>query len=266
MTSVGKLAHCAFLAALTICLASCGILGIRPAPESHNARTFALDAVHDLENDREVALLARLQPPLNVQLNQRIGAMRAQLPQGSALREQVVFSYSTEISYAAGSHHFDRYTIEVSDGNSWSFVRCEVRDGDATPMIDAFYIQKMPMSYREWTEFSFNNASAIGIFTLMAAVAALCTTIYGWVTLWHSSAFVRKWPWAIAIAISVCQFHARWIDGAWSFQPISFVAGGLGAMRMNDEPWIITAGFPLFALWVIMKDRRDRAQRSEIYD
>ena len=245
--------------ALAFAMVGCALFGLHVAPESPAARAFALAATRDLEAGNQEALTKRLAPNIR-QLGGQFAAMRAFLPQGAPRTEHVVFSFSTNKSDASGTHHFDRYTIEVSDGHAWALVRCEVVDADKSPQLDAFYVQQMFIPYAKLVRFSLADATLAGICVLALGIFAFFTTVTAWVVLWRSTAFSRKWPWAIAIGLSFTQFDVRWIDGVWNWKPLAFIFFGFGGGQMNDNPWAFGAGFPVFAIWVILRDRRARRQ------
>jgi len=183
------------------------------------------------------------------------------LPQATPLTTKTVFSLSFNRGAGAQMVHVDRYTIEVSASGKIAFVRSEVLSQGANMALGAIYVSPSTISYAEFTALSLPNMNTAKWLALIGALVAPIITIIAWVVLYRNMAFSGKWIWAIAIAVSICQFHLRWPDGAWVFQPLSLNLLGIGAVRSTypiDGPWMLHIAFPVFALYVIFQDRKAR--------
>jgi len=250
--------------AMTVALSGCNFLDT-PAPENPAARQVMLGAVADLETGNSTDLLARLVPELRPKLANAIASMQAALPSGSPRTESVVFADSRSIQNNGTQFHIDRYTVEVAAGGRYAYVRGEVTSQTGHPALTAIYINAMPMPYREFTGITFSHMTVGKWLILLGAILSPVVTIAAWVVLWRSQAFIRKWPWAIAIAVSIFQITLRWPDGAFNIQPIYFQLLGSGFMKSTypvDGPWMISVALPVFAIWVIVHDYRARRRAA----
>jgi hypothetical protein len=251
---------------LSVFLAGCALLGIVSAPENPRARQFALDAVHDLENDNGPDLASRMAPQLRDQILGQIGQLRLYLPSERIVSERVVLSSSINITQSGQTVHHDRYTIELKGPRDWAYVRCEVLSASGRMVLNAFYVQRMYASYADFTSFSMKSLTYGKLFIVLTGILGLILSIVAWVVLYRSTAFSHKWAWAVAIAVSVTQTNLRWIDGAWGFNPLAFQILQPGVVRMDDGPWVITVSIPVFAIYVLVLHMRSLRPRPGVYE
>ena len=257
----------AILAAMVIfSIAGCSLFAVTQAPENLQARAFALAGVHDLETGDLPGLQARMAPELRAQIASKMEELRPLLPDSPSTPPRVVFSESNDLTQSGQTVHFDRYTIEIAGRTGWAFVRCQVMTRAGDLRLNAFYVQKMGMSYADYTGFSLSDLTLAKVLIVLVGLIGLGLTITAWVVLYRSLAFARKWPWGIAIAFSVMQINLRWIDGAWGINPLSFQVLQPGAVRMGDQPWIITVAIPVFAIAVLFYDWRYRHRPEAVWE
>jgi hypothetical protein len=251
---------------LSVFLAGCALFGITSAPENLRARNFALDAVHDLEVGNGPGLANRMAPAYRDQSLAQFNRLRLYLPKGPISGAQVVSSTSTNVTRSGKAAHYDRYTIEVSGNHEWAFVRCEVESGSMGMTMNAFYVQKMYVSYADFTGFSLKNLTYAKIIIVLLGIFGVIITVIAWIVLYRSAAFSNKWAWAMAIAVSLTQINLRWIDGVWGFNPLAFQLFQPGVVRMNDGPWIVTVSIPVFAIYVLYLHRKSRQPQPGVYE
>jgi len=122
--------------------------------------------------------------------------------------------------------------------------------------VAAFSALRIPEHFNDFTLSGRNAlqytvlalAVLVPLFTLYALVVCLRTKLPS-TTVWH------RWAWVLAIVFSLGRFSIDWMTGVWTFQPVSLLLFGVGAMRSLNGygPWVLTIGLPVgaaaFLIW-----------------
>jgi hypothetical protein len=218
-------------------------------------RDLAVRAIHDVQNGDANALADKLPPELRPAIGAALPRMRAALPDAQQSQIELVDGRFVE-RLTGGERSREAYlAYEISGGGSYALAQVTIIRHGGPPTITSLFVNHLAGPVSSLNRFTLLGKSAAQYAILMLAIAAVAVTVAALVRVWRSGRFGRRWLWTIGCLIGLTTLSVNWTTGKVWFRPIYLEIFSAGFVKSGLGPWIISAGIPLVALYVLLARR-----------
>ena len=235
---------------LALFLSACDEKEMMSKFSSPEAEAYVMEQILRLKAHDYGAIEADASPQIkSSSLAETLQKMAAAIPVEEPLSTKVVGAITNKTEKAI----FVNTTLELEYPGKWLLVNVATVTEGETKLIVGFNVSEQPASLSEQNQFRMMDKSPLHYAFLVAAVAALGTTI---VALWlcvTSKLRVPKWRWMLFILVGLGNASINWTTGEWRANPAAILLFSAAAASPLYGPWTVSFSLPLGAVIFIYR-------------
>jgi hypothetical protein len=188
-----------------------------------------------------------------------LAKMAALFPNGEPTSIKLV---GARIFQSSGSKTVNT-TFEYCFAEKWLLANVAVRDRQGTKAVVGFHVNPIPKSLESQNRFGLPGKSALQYAVLVAAIAAVLTTLYSVVVCARTKLPRRKWLWMLFILVGFGKMTVNWTTGEWGIAPFTIQLFSASAFAALYGPWMIAVSLPLGAIAFLLYRRSRFLPKAE---
>jgi hypothetical protein len=244
-----------------LCLAACSQKAWIDRLASTQEQRLAIETAQELRDGKVNKLADRAEPQLKAELPRAAAEVRPILA-----RAYGPFAIQTvNVAELNGGPVTKAFTLEAGSGSSWALAEIVFRGAPGSLRLAGFHVLPANSDPSKLNDFNVTQRGLVGYLWLflMVACVALCLTAV--VLIWRRPWLDRRWLWTLGSVLGFAGFGLNWSTGAWAVLFVNVSLLGATATKAGPfAPWILTFGFPVIAVIVIVRWFRETPRQTSI--
>ncbi len=245
---------------LLLCLAGCSQEGWndRLASAQEQARALRIaDQVRAGRLDKiSEEATSELRPQLPSYMTQIATLMRSVR---GAFHLQTVSSFSL-----SGGSTTKTFVVQAGSADHWAVVQIVFQGSGNAQQLAGLNVTSFKADRSKINNFEIGRRGLLGYLWLTMMLACACTCVWAVILIWRSQWQKRRWLWTLGSLFGFAGFGLNWSTGAWAILFINVsLLGAQGTKAGPYAPWLLSFGFPVVALIVIVRWYRRPQQGDE---
>jgi hypothetical protein len=229
-------------------------------------RALARAALADLESRNAGGIADKVAERTRLRLPLMLPKIYAALPQG--VRREVKLVDGRYFERAPGGNMQFRQAYlayEVTSGSQRALVQLTIIRTIDYAVIGQLMVSRIDRPAEELNGFSLSGKPIGHYAFLLLGLGALAASGAAIFRVWRSGRFRRRWLWTLGCLVGLMKLTLNWSSGQLFFAPISIQLIPMAALKQGLlMPWLVSASIPVFALYVLFKSFRPRAEERAL--
>jgi len=173
-------------------------------------------------------------------------------------------------SFRSRSEESHRLNFQYKYTDKYILVEITLKKKGEKYAILGFHVNALDDSLQHINAFSFENATAVHYFFLLACIGVPAFSIFVLVKCIRDKSIKKKWLWIIFILLGFGRLQLNWTTGQVAVNPLAVQLLGASATSWGMyAPWILSVSVPLGAIaflakkYGIIRDRKTIEEGKE---
>ena len=146
------------------------------------------------------------------------------------------------------------FTLQAGSGSRWALAELVFRGAAGSSQLEGFHAWAANSDPSKLNDFSIDERGLVGFLWLFAMCTSVVLCVVAVVLIWRRPWLSRRWLWTLGSVLGLGSFGLNWSTGAWAVRFVYVMLLGAGATKAGPfAPWVLTFGFPVVAIVVIVR-------------